>query len=377
MSDQKPTTEEQSGSPSADELEREVREFERSLRPKRHDYVRFGLAIALILGVFIGVLFGAMYFIASAEDAIRETVRQLYPAPPAKTDTAPEAKGAVAPAGDKATDDATAPTAAAKDKTAGDKPTGDQPAQKKSSAKDLTKLKIVMTPDPTLPAPVQAAARRSKPMIVFFKKTSAIGFGNAVMLEDGLAVTSYHIYQFAQYNGGLEALFVKCTEEGPIVSALPIAGSMIADVLFLVTSCKAPPIKYRQTRPHGLPAWISGIHYEMEDKKIGLWIRKDRLDRRTKIVNNTAKCLGPETIEALKEHLAAMKRAGYQSLTGIRLESFKGNSGSLVHDDQGRMLGIIFGASCRNVSFLVPTANILEVAKRSGLTLGKQDRQND
>jgi hypothetical protein len=345
MSDQNQIPEDLKGPPISDELEQEIQEFERSLQLQRRDYVKIGLLVLVILATFFGLLWGAMQIVSSAEDAIHETVRQLFPAEAA----APAEKPAPAPAN--------APKAEPAKPAKPAKPT----PSNSQVAPDVESLKV--------PEGVTAAAKRLRPLFVRYDNNRS-GSGNLVLIAPNLAVTCHHVVT-PSGSHRIKQLQTWCQLPSKPVAAKVLAKSARTDIALLRLDCpNVKPIAWAQRPPHGQAAWTTGFHYNYKNGQAQLWVRRGYINRQTSLAQEANTCLRADTSRSVKAFLRRLRRVGYQAPVAIGAPAYPGNSGSLVHGDAGELLGVLFFSGCRHQGYMVPAGNIRRFAKIRRISLG-------
>ena len=293
----------------------------------RGQTLKLVLVIALILGGTV-LLFGTMfYYLGQLNQQVRQQVQRHFPAQPPDVHAPP-------------------------DKV---KPT---PPASKNIAVDLTV-------PANLPPAARDAARRVLPIRTGFAN-GGYAFGNAFLVNDRLAVTSGHLLN---HGDGLALVSVQvvCGPQAAPTPAQPLVGSQVTDVAFLRVACRSNPARFRLNPRADEKAWINGLDYSFETMTAKRWIRSGRLNPSLDAVKNAAPCFQPQVIEQLRRHVALFAQAGYRKPQAIGTPVYPGNSGSLVHDSRGRVLGMVFGASCNGYGFYIPSVNLLTLAKRGRL----------
>ena len=150
---------------------------------------------------------------------------------------------------------------------------------------------------------------------------------------------------------------------------------LFLELLKLETAC---PISVAEFRPapkkDGASIWVTGMNYDLERNAGEMTVRQTTINRQTDIKKAAEHCKNPEKERAYTERtLEILANDGLVPPVALNVPIIPGNSGSLVHDTEGRVLGMANMTACSGKGFFVPAENILKFAATNRIAPGEND----
>jgi S1-C subfamily serine protease len=232
---------------------------------------------------------------------------------------------------------------------------------------ELPTIEVKMDILKDLPPPVAEVAKHVRPVRIVFDN-GEFKFGTGILIGNGYLMTCGHL---ARNKHGAMPDYVQYTckkDDGSLETSDPILINPVTDTAFVKVDCESEPLEWRDEAQTGITVWVVGIEYNGMNGLILSSVTQSgpRLDQMKQFEEDLEKLNQDEWINLLRD-------GGLEIPGTIFTQIRYGNSGSLVIDTDGRVVGMVIKGAVMPFGVYMPTNNLRHTAEELGVDLGEND----